>query len=215
MATTAGVNAVPGLLLTSLFDTYAGATADEHLITWLRASTSAESIRACIRGGEWTLLTALDRRGRVVGTGRINDLGYISHIAAATPRSGIGGAVLGALLTRAKAMPWMSVWTGNAGTLALGSSRGFAPMPTDPDERYLPDLRFQIPHRVDGQTHVVCLEYGTTVGGFLPGSWDHLTSQLWDHTASFADGFSGQLFDHRVSVFRRGGHRLWDSGRSV
>ena len=62
---------------------------------------------------------------------------------------------------------------------------------------------------------VACHEYGTTVGGFLPGSWDHLNSQLWDHPASRAGGFTGQLFDHRVSVSRRGGHRLWDSGRSV
>lgn len=156
-ATQADVNAIRSLLLTSLFDLYAGATADKHLITWLRASTSAESIRACISGTEWTLLTAVDRRGRVVGTGRINDLGYVSNIAAATPNVGIGGTILDSLVHGAEASPWMSVWSGNVAMLALASSRGFAPVSTDPDERYLPDLRFQILHLIIGQAQPAAL----------------------------------------------------------
>lgn len=47
---------------------------------------------------------------------------------------------------------------------------------------------------------VACHEYGTTVGGFLPGSWDHLNCQLWDHPASLAGGSSARLFDRRVRV---------------
>ena len=31
-------------------------------------------------------------------------------------------------------------------------------------------------------------EHGTALSGFLPGSWDHLDCQSWDHTARLAGG---------------------------
>ena len=154
-AITADVTEIRGLLLASAFDLYAGATADRYLIAWLRASVSAESIAACVRDRQPTLLAAVDSRCRVVGTGRVNDMGYISHIAASRAGAGIGGAVLDGLLAVAGAAPWMSVWTGNTAMLTLASSRGFVPVSADPDERYLPDLRFQILQRADSRPQAV------------------------------------------------------------
>ena len=37
---------------------------------------------------------------------------------------------------------------------------------------------------------VACHEHGTALSGFLPGSWDHLDCQSWDHPARLAGGSS-------------------------
>jgi hypothetical protein len=37
---------------------------------------------------------------------------------------------------------------------------------------------------------VACHEHGTALSGFLPGSWDHLDCQSWDHPARLAGGRS-------------------------
>ena len=49
-------------------------------------------------------------------------------------------------------------------------------------------------------THVVaCHEHGTALSGFLPGSWDHLDCQSWDHPARLVGGvFVGSLTPHVV-----------------
>ena len=52
----------------------------------------------------------------------------------------------------------------------------------------------------EGRPCVVCHEHGTAVGGFLPGLWDHLNCQLWDHPASLARESSVRRFDRRVRV---------------
>ncbi len=44
---------------------------------------------------------------------------------------------------------------------------------------------------------VACHEHGTVLSGFLPGSWDHLDCQLWDHPARLAERSSvGSLTAH-------------------
>lgn len=48
---------------------------------------------------------------------------------------------------------------------------------------------------------VACHEHGTGVGGFLPGSWDHLGCQLWDHPARLVGGSWVRSFDRDVVVF--------------
>lgn len=39
-----------------------------------------------------------------------------------------------------------------------------------------------------GANSVACHEHGTGLTGFLPGSWDHLGCQSWDHPARLAGG---------------------------
>jgi hypothetical protein len=41
---------------------------------------------------------------------------------------------------------------------------------------------------VSASEFVACHEHGTAVGGLLPGSWDHLFCQSWDHPARLAGG---------------------------
>ena len=47
---------------------------------------------------------------------------------------------------------------------------------------------------------VACHEHGTGVAGFLPGSWDHLDCQSWDHPACRAGGSWVSSLDRRVGV---------------
>ena len=47
---------------------------------------------------------------------------------------------------------------------------------------------------------VACHEHGTGVAGFLPGSWDHLDCQSWDHPACRAGGSWVGSLDRRVVV---------------
>lgn len=47
---------------------------------------------------------------------------------------------------------------------------------------------------------VACHEHGTGVAGFLPGSWDHLGCQLWDHRACRVGGSLVSSLDRFVSV---------------
>ena len=49
-------------------------------------------------------------------------------------------------------------------------------------------------------TCVACHEHGTGVAGFLPGSWDHLDCQSWDHPACRAGGSWVSSLDRRVGV---------------
>lgn len=49
-----------------------------------------------------------------------------------------------------------------------------------------------------GGAGVACHGHGTALNGFLPGSWDHLDCQLWDHPARLAGGSWLRPFDHRV-----------------
>lgn len=49
-------------------------------------------------------------------------------------------------------------------------------------------------------TVVACHEHGTGVAGFLPGSWDHLDCQSWDHPACRAGGSWVGSLDRRVGV---------------
>ena len=45
--------------------------------------------------------------------------------------------------------------------------------------------------------YVACHEHGTALSGFLPGSWDHLGCQLWDHPARLVGGcLVGSLTRH-------------------
>ena len=50
------------------------------------------------------------------------------------------------------------------------------------------------------QKRVACHEHGTGVAGFLPGSWDHLDCQSWDHPACLAGGSWVGSLDRRVGV---------------
>ncbi len=44
---------------------------------------------------------------------------------------------------------------------------------------------------------VACHEHGTALSRFLPGSWDHLGCQLWDHPARLVGGcLVGSLTRH-------------------
>ena len=45
---------------------------------------------------------------------------------------------------------------------------------------------------------VACHEHGTALSGFLPGSWDHLDCQLWDHPARLAGRFFVRSSDRHV-----------------
>ena len=45
---------------------------------------------------------------------------------------------------------------------------------------------------------VACHEHGTALSGFLPGSWDHLGCQSWDHPARLAGGFWVRSLTARV-----------------
>ena len=47
---------------------------------------------------------------------------------------------------------------------------------------------------------VACHEHGTGVAGFLPGSWDHLDCQSWDHPARRVGGLARASLDRRVGV---------------
>ena len=51
-----------------------------------------------------------------------------------------------------------------------------------------------------GMLDVACHEHGTGVAGFLPGSWDHLDCQSWDHPACRAGGSWVSSLDRRVGV---------------
>lgn len=62
---------------------------------------------------------------------------------------------------------------------------------------------------------VACHEHGTALSGFLPGSWDHLGCQSWDHPARLPGGSSDRSLDHLVSVVDVEVQRAWDSGRSA
>ena len=62
---------------------------------------------------------------------------------------------------------------------------------------------------------VACHEHGTSVAGFLPGSWDHLGCQLWDRPARRAGGSWVGSLNRRVGVVGVEVQGLWDSGRSV
>jgi hypothetical protein len=42
---------------------------------------------------------------------------------------------------------------------------------------------------------VACHEHGTALSGFLPGSWDHLDCQSWDHPARLVGGSSVRPLD--------------------
>ena len=68
--------------------------------------------------------------------------------------------------------------------------------------------------RCCGMDIVACHEHGTGVAGFLPGSWDHLDCQLWDHPARRVGGLVDGSLDLRVGVVGVEGLRAWDSGRS-
>lgn len=45
---------------------------------------------------------------------------------------------------------------------------------------------------------VACHEHGTGLSGSLPGSWDHLDCQSWDHPARLAEGSSMSSLTARV-----------------
>lgn len=48
---------------------------------------------------------------------------------------------------------------------------------------------------------VACHEHGTGLSGFLPGSWDHLGCQSWDHPARLAGGpWDRSLTAHVMTV---------------
>jgi len=50
---------------------------------------------------------------------------------------------------------------------------------------------------IKGLLSVACHEHGTALSGFLPGSWDHLGCQLWDHPARLVGGcLVGSLTRH-------------------
>ena len=53
---------------------------------------------------------------------------------------------------------------------------------------------------VAADADVACHEHGTGVAGFLPGSWDHLDCQSWDHPACRAGGSWVSSLDRRVGV---------------
>ena len=55
-------------------------------------------------------------------------------------------------------------------------------------------------YREPDRANVACHEHGTGVAGFLPGSWDHLDCQSWDHPACRAGGFWVGSLDRRVGV---------------
>ena len=57
-----------------------------------------------------------------------------------------------------------------------------------------------IEHRWYRLLDVACHEHGTGVAGFLPGSWDHLDCQSWDHPACRAGGSWVGSLDRRVGV---------------
>ncbi len=61
---------------------------------------------------------------------------------------------------------------------------------------------------------VACHEHGTGVAGYLPGSWDHLDCQSWDHPARRVGGLVDGSLDQHVGVVGVEGQRAWDSGRS-
>ncbi len=62
---------------------------------------------------------------------------------------------------------------------------------------------------------VACHEHGTALSGFLPGSWDHLDCQSWDHPVCLAGGFAAGSCDRLVSVVDGKVERAWDFGRSA
>lgn len=66
-----------------------------------------------------------------------------------------------------------------------------------------------------GTRGVACHEHGTALSGSLPGSWDHLDCQSWDHPARLAGGFLVCSFDRSCQRRRHGGLWAWDSGRSA
>lgn len=77
----------------------------------------------------------------------------------------------------------------------------------------------QFPYYIDDVFYVsrfvACHEDGTGVAGFLPGSWDHLGCQSWDHPARLPGESRDSSFDRRVGVAVTEGQRAWDSGRST
>jgi RNA polymerase sigma-70 factor (ECF subfamily) len=68
---------------------------------------------------------------------------------------------------------------------------------------------------IDRLADVACHEHGTVLSGFLPGSWDHLDCQSWDHPARLAGGSRVRPFDRLVSVVDVEVVRAWDFGRSA
>ena len=60
--------------------------------------------------------------------------------------------------------------------------------------------RARVPMRYLSKMRVACHEHGTGVAGFLPGSWDHLDCQSWDHPACRAGGSWVGSLDRRVVV---------------
>ena len=87
---------------------------------------------------------------------------------------------------------------------------------TDTTPRLAPSISFFKPHlepcfNCQADRHDTCSitsrvslvashEHGTEVAGLLPGSWDHLDCQSWDHPACLAGGSGDASLDLCVGV---------------
>ena len=93
-------------------------------------------------------------------------------------------------------------WTGNElsqGPDSLARDRWSQP-PLSPEGK---TQQWQVPPpHPPGHVYpsVACHEHGTGVAGFLPGSWDRLDCQSWDHPACRAGGSWVGSLDRRVGV---------------
>lgn len=145
------------LTLTAMYDLLRPVTKPRNLALWLDASVSPHSILDRLLDDSIRVAVALDERCQIVGTGYINQVGYIGGIAVAQAGRGIGAAILDWLLEQdIAADPWMSVWTGNTAMLALARSREFVPRAAAPGDALLPALHFQVLTRPD-RAAVACL----------------------------------------------------------
>ena len=89
----------------------------------------------------------------------------------------------------------------DGGPAVMGSARAVSAGISTTVDRV---VRIQGIHRLERPlpmgTLVACHEHGTGVAGFLPGSWDHLDCQSWDHPACRAGGSWVGSLDRRVVV---------------